>query len=138
MMSTFSAVQSSTLAILIFPFSFAARMLSMRPPVVVPNGISETCSVLPFFALLMRARTFTFPPRKPSLYSVASISAPVGKSGSRWTGSFRSAAMAASQSSLKLCGRILQLSPTAMPSTPCASSSGNFIGSVTGSLFRPS
>ena len=41
-------------------------------------------------------------------------------------------------SSLKLCGRILQARPTAMPSTPWASSSGNFTGRVTGSLLRPS
>ena len=46
--------------------------------------------------------------------------------------------MAASQISLKLCGRIFDDSPTAMPSAPCASSSGNFTGSVIGSLFLPS
>src|SRR6218665_1781740 len=38
--------------------------------------------------------------------------------------------------SLKLCGRILVDNPTAIPSTPCAKSNGNFTGSVTVSFFR--
>ena len=46
--------------------------------------------------------------------------------------------MDASHSSLKLCGSILDESPTAIPSTPCASKSGNFTGKVIGSLLRPS
>ncbi len=46
--------------------------------------------------------------------------------------------MAASTSSMKLCGSILDASPTAIPSTPCTSNKGNFTGSVTGSLFLPS
>ena len=41
-------------------------------------------------------------------------------------------------SSTKLWGRIFDARPTAMPSEPCASSSGNLIGSVTGSSLRPS
>ena len=43
--------------------------------------------------------------------------------------------MDASQSSLKLWGSILDERPTAIPSTPCASSKGNLTGRVTGSLF---
>ncbi len=46
--------------------------------------------------------------------------------------------MAALISSTKLWGRIFEASPTAMPSDPWASSSGNLMGSVTGSSLRPS
>ena len=50
----------------------------------------------------------------------------------------RRQATEASISSLKLCGRIFDDSPTAMPSAPCASSRGNLIGRLTGSRLRPS
>ncbi len=46
--------------------------------------------------------------------------------------------MEASISSLKLWGSILEARPTAMPSTPCASNRGNFMGRVSGSWLRPS
>lgn len=39
---------------------------------------------------------------------------------------------------IEVMGSILEERPTAIPSTPCARSKGNFTGRVTGSLFRPS
>jgi hypothetical protein len=44
----------------------------------------------------------------------------------------------ASINSLKLCGKIFVAKPTAIPSTPCANTKGNFTGKVIGSLFLPS
>ena len=46
--------------------------------------------------------------------------------------------ISASKTSLILYGRIFVLIPTAIPSAPCAKSKGNFTGSDTGSLLRPS
>ena len=62
----------------------------------------------------------------------------VGKSGRILTSSFLSIFIEALSSSLKLWGIIFVARPTAMPSAPCARSSGNFIGRFTGSFFRPS
>ena len=63
---------------------------------------------------------------------------PVIKSGYKSDLRPRSAAIDASINSQKLCGKILQARPTAIPSTPCANNKGNFIGKVTGSRLRPS
>ena len=46
--------------------------------------------------------------------------------------------MLALMSSLKLCGSILVERPTAIPSAPWASNSGNLTGRETGSFLRPS
>ena len=46
--------------------------------------------------------------------------------------------MDASINSQKLWGKIFVANPTAIPSAPCASNNGNFIGNVTGSFFLPS
>ena len=64
--STLSAVLSSTRRILILPFSFALMIDSLIDSVVVVKGISVMAKVrLSIFE--MRARTFTAPPRNPSL-----------------------------------------------------------------------
>ena len=78
--STESAVLSSTCRILILPFALAARMESISDSVVAPNGSSVMArTFLPRASI--RARTFTLPPRCPSLYSAKSATPPVGKSG---------------------------------------------------------
>ena len=135
--STLSAVRSSTFLILILPFSLALIIDSLIDSEVVENGISVITSVR-LSTFEMRARTFTAPPRKPSLYRLASIKPPVGKSGKSWKSSPLRCAIQAEISSLKLCGRIFEAKPTAIPSVPCASKSGNLMGSVTGSSLRPS
>ena len=135
--STFFAVLSSTFLILILPLSFAFRIDSMIDDVVLPYGISEMTRVL-LSCLLILARIFTEPPRSPSLYLLTSMYPPVWKSGYKANFSPFRYEMDASISSLKLCGRILEERPTAIPSTPCASNSGNLTGSVTGSRLRPS
>ena len=130
-------VLSSTFCTLIFPFSIADSIDDISVEVVLPNGSSVMTSVLlSSFSIL--ARTLTEPPRAPSLYFEASIRPPVWKSGSSRNGRPCRQSMAASMISLKLWGRIFEERPTAIPSTPWAKSSGNFIGSVTGSLSRPS
>ena len=78
--STSLAVLSSTFLILIFPLSFAFRMDSITVEVVFPYGISEITNVL-LSSLPIFARTFTDPPRSPSLYLAMSIEPPVWKSG---------------------------------------------------------
>ncbi len=66
MISTFSAVLSSTLRILILPLSLALMIDSLIDSEVVENGISVMASVrLSIFD--MRARTLTAPPLRPSL-----------------------------------------------------------------------
>jgi hypothetical protein len=117
--------------------ALAARIESMRDSVVVPKGSSVTARRY-FERVSILARTFTLPPRSPSLYSEKSAMPPVGKSGKmrkrfpwRWF-------TAARQRSLKLCGRILVERPTAMPSAPSRRTSGNLAGRVTGSRVRPS
>ena len=84
--STLAAVLSSTLRILIFPLSTAFRMESMTVEVVLPYGISVMASVL-LSSLLILARTFTAPPRSPSLYLATSMEPPVWKSGYSWNDS---------------------------------------------------
>ena len=84
------------------------------------------------------ARTFSTPPRCPSLYFDTSMLPPVRKSGYNWNSCPCRYLMAASHNSLKLCGRIFDDRPTAMPSAPCAKSRGNLAGRVMGSLLRPS
>ncbi len=104
---------------------------------MVPKGISRMASIF-LLTFSMTARTRILPPRSPSLYFEKSATPPVKKSGRILMVFPRIASMDASISSQKLCGRILQASPTAIPSTPCASNKGNLTGSVTGSLLRPS
>jgi hypothetical protein len=65
---------------LIFPFAFAARIDSISDSVVEPKGSSVIASRYLLRASIL-ARTFTFPPRSPSLYSEKSAMPPVGKSG---------------------------------------------------------
>ena len=86
--STLAAVLSSTLRILIFPLSTAFRIESITVEVVFPYGISVIASVL-LSILLILARTFTAPPRSPSLYLATSIEPPVWKSGYSWNSSPR-------------------------------------------------
>ena len=65
-MSTCWAVLSSMRAILIFPFSAAETMVSIRISVVTPNGISVMRRSF-FDSVRMRARMRTRPvPRSPS------------------------------------------------------------------------
>ena len=64
--STSEAVLSSTFFILIFPFSLALRILSIREPVLVPYGISFI-KRSPFSGFEILARALIFPPRSPSL-----------------------------------------------------------------------
>ena len=135
--STSADVRSVTLRALILPFSIALVMLSIRVLTVFEKGISRMISVF-WSCFSIFARTFSTPPRCPSLYFDTSMLPPVRKSGYSWNGCPCRYLMAASHNSLKLCGRIFDDSPTAMPSAPCASSSGNFAGSVIGSLLRPS
>ena len=78
--STLRAVLSSTFLILIFPLSFAFRIDSIKVEVVFPYGISLITSVL-LSSFVILARTFTEPPRSPSLYFETSIYPPVWKSG---------------------------------------------------------
>ncbi|MPM47039.1 hypothetical protein SDC9_93747 [bioreactor metagenome] len=110
---------------------------STTEAVVFPYGRLVITNVL-LSSFFIEARTFTDPPRSPSLYFSTSIYPPVWKSGNRLNFFPCRYATDASHSSLKLCGKILEVRPTAIPSVPCASSSGNLAGSVTGSLFRPS
>ena len=76
-----SAVKSSTLRILIFPFCTARVIVSMILDVVVPYGISVIIRVLLSSDFWILARIRIAPPRSPSLYLLTSISPPVGKSG---------------------------------------------------------
>ena len=135
--STFSAVLSSIFFTRSFPLSFAFKTLSIKEPVVVPKGISVITKVLSssFFIL---ALTLILPPLNPSLYWLISAIPPVKKSGSILVFLPRSASILASIISIKLCGRILQANPTAIPSAPCANKTGNLAGSVSGSLALPS
>ena len=64
--STFAAVLSSIFLILIFPFSFALRIESIKELVVVEKGIS-VIMILFFSGECIFARTRTLPPLKPSL-----------------------------------------------------------------------
>ena len=135
--STSAAVLSSIRLILIFPLSLAFKIESISDEVVVLNGIWRITKVfLSSWATL--ARTRILPPRKPSLYCPTSITPPVGKSGYNSNRFPFRCLIDASISSIKLCGRILVDSPTAIPSPPCASSNGNFTGRWIGSFFRPS
>lgn len=85
--STLSEVLSSIFLILIFPFSFALIILSIRSPVVLEKGSSVTISVcLSFWVIL--ALALTLPPRCPSLYSETSSRPSVRKSGNTWKGFF--------------------------------------------------
>ena len=86
--STLAAVLSSTLRILIFPLSTAFKIESITVEVVFPYGISVIASVL-LSILVILARTFTAPPRSPSLYLATSIEPPVWKSGYNWNSSPR-------------------------------------------------
>ena len=114
----------------------ARVMLSQSVETVFEKGSSRMTSVF-WSSFSILARTFSVPPRWPSLYFDTSMEPPVWKSGYSWKSSPCRYLMAASQISQKLWGRIFDDSPTAMPSAPCASSSGNFTGSVMGSLLRP-
>ena len=71
---------SSTFFAFILPFSIAFRMESMSVDVVFENGISRMTIVF-WSSFSIFARTFTVPPRCPSLYFATSIEPPVGKSG---------------------------------------------------------
>ena len=70
------------------------------------------------FSFSIPARTRTFPPLNPSLYWVKSARPPLGKSGKISTFLPLSEFILASISSMKLCGKILQARPTAIPSAP--------------------
>ncbi len=135
--STFAAVLSSIFLIFILPFSLAFIIDSINEEVVFPKGTSVTTNVL-LSRFSIFARTFTVPPLNPSLYLLKSAIPPVGKSGSSSKSIFFRYAIEASISSIKLCGNSFDASPTAIPSTPCASKRGNLTGSVTGSFLRPS
>ena len=135
--STFAAVRSSTFLTFILPRSTALVIDAIRVSEVFENGMSRITSVF-WSSFSIFALTLILPPRWPSLYLETSMLPPVGKSGYRWNSSPRRYAMAASHISQKLCGIIFEFRPTAMPSTPCANSNGNFTGNVTGSLLRPS
>ena len=63
--STSLAVLSTTFFIFILPLSLAFRILSIRPPVVVPYGTSVMASVFLSFSTIV-ARTLILPPRLPS------------------------------------------------------------------------
>lgn len=132
-----AAVWFTTLLTLILPFSCALIIEVISEDVVLPKGSSVIDRVFESILSIL-ARTFTAPPRSPSLYRDTSMNPPVWKSGYRLKLSPLRHAIAASHISPKLCGSIFEDSPTAIPSAPCASSKGNFIGSVTGSFFRPS
>ena len=96
-----AAVLSSTFFTLIFPLSFAVRIVSMSDVVVVPKGISVITNVfLSRFSIF--ARTRILPPRIPSLYLLKSAIPPVGKSGIRFTFLFLNTSIEASISSIKL------------------------------------
>ena len=136
--STSRAVLSSIFLILIFPFSLALIMLSIKLEVVRPKGISVIFSALLLLSFSIFALILTFPPRIPSQYLLTSIIPPVGKSGYNTKSSCFRWAIQASISSLKLWGNILEARPTAIPSTPWANNKGNFIGKVMGSRLRPS
>ena len=64
--STSAAVLSSIFLILIFPFSLAFRILSIKVEVFVENGIWVITKVC-LSSWLIFARTLTRPPRIPSL-----------------------------------------------------------------------
>ncbi|MCS1411896.1 MAG: hypothetical protein M2R45_05098 [Verrucomicrobia subdivision 3 bacterium] len=133
--SIFPAVKSLILRTLSFPFLVASSIELIRDSVVIPGGISEMARVELSFTLI-RARIRIVP--RPSSYSEASIRPPAMKSGNNLNFWFRSTAICASNNSMKLCGRILDESPTAIPSVPNMSKRGNFDGKVTGSFPRPS
>ena len=115
--STFLAVLSTTCLIFILPLSFAFKIESINDSVVTPKGNSRITNVFLSTASIF-ARTWSFPPRFPALYSEASIEPPVGKSGIKFVFLPFNTAIEASINSLKLCGRIFVLKPTAIPSTP--------------------
>ena len=115
--STLDAVLSPTFLIRILPLSLAAGILSIRLVVVVPKRDLPDDGVLRSF-FSMRARMRIRPPRKPSLYFEKSAMPPVGKSGRMLTFLPCKRSIDASSNSTKLCGRMRQARPTAMPSTP--------------------
>ena len=118
-------------------FIVGLKIESISDEVVVLNGIWRITKVfLSSWATL--ARTRILPPRNPSLYCPTSITPPVGKSGYNSNRFPFRCLIDASISSIKLCGKILVDSPTAIPSPPCASSNGNFTWRWIGSFLRPS
>ena len=78
--STSEAVMSSTLRIFSLLFSTALVMDSCSELAVLVNGTSRMTSVL-LSSFSTLARTFSTPPRCPSLYFDTSMLPPVGKSG---------------------------------------------------------
>ena len=137
LISTSAAVLLSIFLIFSCPLSQALTIESIRLSAVVPKGTS-VMEIVRWSICFMRALTLKRPPLRPSLYFETSIKPPVGKSGYMQNSSPLNMAMEASISSLKLCGRISQANPTAMPFAPCASKRGNLTGKVSGSIFLPS
>ena len=124
---------SSTRRIFNFPFSTALVIDSCSELAVLVNGTSRITSVL-LSSFSIFALTLSVPPLAPSLYRETSMLPPVAKSGKILNSSPRRYFTAESQISFRLWGRIFDDSPTAIPSAPWASRSGNFTGSVMGSL----
>ena len=110
-------------------------MEAVSDSVVVVGGISFISTVESSLILIL-ARTVTWP--APSRYSRASIKPPVWKSGSNLKGCFFRMAIWAWSNSGKLCGRMRDAMPTAIPSVPSMSRRGSLDGRVIGSLPRPS